>query len=207
MNEIITKQLKSYPNFKKQARIAYYEAIPLKQVHIDTAFWQTSGELNSPKIPILCVVDVATRYTRFFVQERKNDSVKDFLTVFINAVKELFPETASEMLLITDGAPELKINDTLAGVTVHSKISKGINKAVLAEVSIRKARAILREMELKLNLKNIEDGTSFKIKQSNLQAVLNLVQDRINTKAKIREPKPQLLTHHQPSTLATRSLR
>jgi hypothetical protein len=160
-----------------------------------------------PKIPILCVVDVATRYTRFFVQERKNDSVKDFLTVFINAVKELFPETASEMLLITDGAPELKINDTLAGVTVHSKISKGINKAVLAEVSIRKARAILREMELKLNLKNIEDGTSFKIKQSNLQAVLNLVQDRINTKAKIREPKPQLLTHHQPSTSATRSSR
>jgi hypothetical protein len=65
--------------------------------------------------------------------------------VFINAVKELFPETASEMLLITDGAPELKINDTLVGVTVHSKISKGINKAVLAEVSIRKARAILRE--------------------------------------------------------------
>jgi hypothetical protein len=45
-------------------------------------------------------------------------------------------------------------------------------------------------LELKLNLKNIEDGTSFKIKQSNLQAVLNLVQDRINTKAKIREPKP-----------------
>jgi hypothetical protein len=71
--------------------------------------------------------------------------------------------------------------------------SKGTNKAVIAEVGIRKARAILREMELKLNLKNIETGSSWKIEKSNLAAILTLVQDRINLKAKIREPKPQLL--------------
>jgi hypothetical protein len=151
-----------------------------------------------PKIPILCVVDVATRYTRFFVQERKNDSVKDFLTVFINAVKELFPETASEMLLITDGAPELKINDTLAGVTVHSKISKGINKAVLAEVSIRKARAILREMELKLNLKTLRMGL---VSRSNSPTSrLSSTLSRIESTPRLRSANPN------PSSLLTTSL-
>jgi hypothetical protein len=94
------------------------------------------------------------------------------------------------MLLITDGAQELKVNAEVGDVTVRTKISKGTNKAVIAEVGIRKARAILREMELKLNLKNIETGSSWKIEKSNLAAILTLVQDRINLKAKIREPKP-----------------
>jgi hypothetical protein len=43
-----------------------------------------------------------------------------------------------------------------------SNIYQQINKAVLAEVAIRQARAILREFELALNLKNIEEGTELK---------------------------------------------
>lgn len=190
MNEIIAKQLKAYPNFKKQARIGYFEYIPLKQVHMDTAFWQTSGELNNPKIPILCIVDVATRFTKFYVQTRKNENIKGFLADFITTVRETFPTVADNMLLITDGAKELKVDAEVSDVTVRTKVSRGINKAVLGEVGIRKARAILREMELKLNLKNIETGSSWKIEKSNLTAILTLVQDRINLKAKIRKPKP-----------------
>jgi hypothetical protein len=190
MNDIISKQLKAFPRFKKQARIGYYEAIPLTQVHMDTAFWQTSGELNGKKVPILCIVDVATRFTCYFVQRSKNDSIKTFFADFIEAVKSKFPNVSSEILLITDGARELRINEDISGHTVRTKVSTGINKAVLAEVSIRKARAILRDFELKLNLRNIEEGTSYRINASNLQAVLDLVQTRVNEKAKIRKPKP-----------------
>jgi hypothetical protein len=92
LNEIITKQIKSYPSFKKQARIGYFETVPLKQVHMDTAFWQTSGELNTQKVPILCIVDVATRFTKFYVQTRKNENIKGFLTDFITSVSETFPQ-------------------------------------------------------------------------------------------------------------------
>lgn len=190
LNEIITKQLKSYPSFKKQARIGYFESVPLKQVHMDTAFWQTSGELNTQKVPILCIVDVATRFTKFYVQTRKNENIKGFLADFIISVREKFPTATDNMLLITDGARELNVNAEIGNVTVRTRVSRGINKAVLAEVGIRKTRAILREMELKLNLKNIETGSSWKIEKSNLAAILTQVQDRINLKAKIRKPKP-----------------
>ena len=190
MNDIISKQLRSYPNFKKQARIGYYESIPLTQVHMDTAFWQTSGELNGKKVPILCIVDVATRFTCYFVQKSKNDSIKSFFADFIEGVKSKFPNVSNEILLITDGARELRINEDVAGHAVRTKVSTGINKAVLAEVSIRKARAILRDFELKLNLRNIEEGSTYRINGSNLQAVLNLVQTKVNEKAKIRDPKP-----------------
>lgn len=192
LNEIISKQLKSYPNFKKQARIGYFESTPLKQVHIDTAFWQPSGELNVKKTPFLVIVDVATRYTGFYVQDKKNQNIRGFLGEFCQEVKKKFPTTTKEMLLITDGAPELKLSGEIAEINVQSKVSKGINKAVLAEVAIRQARAILREFELALNLKNIENGTDYRINGSNLKEVLAIVQDRINLKAKLREPKPSV---------------
>lgn len=190
LNQIISKQLKSYPNFKKQARIGYYESVPLKQVHMDTMFWQSTGGLNQKKVPILCIVDVATRFTMFFIQTKKSDTIKKFVGQFIDTVKKKFKNTSNKMLLITDGASELKVSANLSNVQVESKISRGINKAVIAEVGIRKARAILREYELKINLRNLEEGLNDRIDPTNIVEVFQLVQDEINTKAKIRKPKP-----------------
>lgn len=187
--DIITKQLKSYPNFKKQARISYYETIPLKQVHMDTMFWQSTGVLGAKKIPILCIVDVATRYTMYFIQTKKSDNIKKFLTEFINAVKKKFKTKTDKMILITDGAKELKVSDTLSKIQVETKISKGINKAVLAEVGIRKSRAILRDFELKLNVRNLETGGNDRINGSNIKEIFQLIQDQVNQKAKLREPR------------------
>lgn len=190
--EIITKQLKSYPKFKKQARIGYFASLPLEQVHMDTMFWQRSGELDSKKTPILCIVDVATRYTMYFVQQTKNDSVKNYLTEFIRSVKAKWKPTAKKMLLITDGARELQVSAKLDNVQVETKISRGINKAVLAEVGIRKARAILRDYELRINVNNLETGRNppYRIENSNLPEIFELLQEQVNLKAKIRKPKP-----------------
>lgn len=88
----------------------------------------------------------------FFVQTKKSENVKGFLAEFIKSLKKKFKTKTKQMILITDGAKELKINETLHKTEVQAKVSTGINKAVLAEVSIRKARAILREFELFLNL-------------------------------------------------------
>lgn len=193
MEEIISKQLRAYPNFKKQARIGYFEEIPLKQVHLDTMFWQTTGVdgEKSTLIPILCIVDVATRYTRYYPQKTKSDSIKNFLENFIKAVKKIWKKTSSEMVLITDGAPEFKqLRDvTLAGVRVRAKESTGINKAVIAEVGIRKARAILREIEVTGNVKGIFEDKPFRIDRANLKEILERVETQLNKKAKIRKRK------------------
>lgn len=197
MEEIITKQLLSFPNFKKQSRIGYFEEIPLKQVHIDTMFWQTSGELDikegqkSTLIPILCIVDVATRYTCYYPQKTKSDSIKNFLEDFIKSTKEKFKKTSSEMILITDGAPEFKHlkNIVLDKVNVNAKESTGINKAVLAEVGIRKARSILRGIEVSGNVKNIFEDSDFRIDQKNLRKILVKIESKVNEKAKLRKRK------------------
>jgi hypothetical protein len=157
---------------------------------MDTMFWQSTGGLNQKKIPILCIIDVAMRFTMFFIQSKKSDSIKGFLKEFIKTVKKKFKTKTDKMILITDGARELKVSAKIEKIQVESKISRGINKAVLAEVSIRKSRAILREFELKLNIRNLEEGTKDKIDKSNVREVFVLIQDEINTKAKIREPKP-----------------
>lgn len=191
LNTIISKQLKSYPIFKRQARIAYFSKSPLMQVHIDTMFWQASGgEIGAKKIPILVIVDVATRYTCFFVQTKKSESIPQFLEIFIKAVKSKWKKCSKKMLLITDGARELKVNQEIDKVQVKSKISKGLNKAVLAEVAIRKARAILRDYELKLNLRNLQEGKNDHIDSSNIKEIFKLVEEQINLKAKIRKLKP-----------------
>lgn len=197
MEDIISKQLRAYPKFKKQARIGYFEEVPLKQVHIDTMFWQTSGELDieegqkSTLIPILCIVDVATRYTRYYHQKNKSDSIKDFMENFIKSVKQKWKTTSTEMILITDGAPEFKFlrHITIDNVNIHAKESTGINKAVLAEVGIRKARAILREIEVTGNVKNILEDGSFRIDATNLGGILTRIEESVNKKAKIRTRK------------------
>ena len=197
MESIIRKQLLAYPNVKKQARIGYFEQYPLKQVHIDTMFWQTSGELSiesgqkSTLIPILCIVDVATRYTRYYQQKKKSETIKLFLENFIEDVKDKFPVVSRKMTLVSDGAPEFKAlkHIKLGGIDITGHLSTGINKAVLAEVSIRQARAILREFEVQGNIKNLVEGTDFRIDSDNLQAILQMIEERINAKARIRKRK------------------
>lgn len=198
MQDIIRKQLLSYPKFKKHARIGYFEEIPLKQVHIDTMFWQTAGELDvdvdqkSTLIPILCVVDVATRYTKYYPQKKKSDDIKSHLESFIKEMKQLYPDkTSSNMILVTDGAPEFKALKSfkLSGVNIKSHLSTGINKAVLAEVSIRKARVILREIEVLANVTNVLKNTNTRIEQSNIHEVFEMIEKQINAKAKIRKRK------------------
>ena len=189
--EIITKQLNLFPNFKKQARIGYFEDIPLKQVHIDTMFWQVANAPDHPKIPILCIVDVATRFTHYRVQTKKSENIKGFLSEFIDEVREKWPNSSDKMILVTDGAPEFKnLSGTNNKVEIKLHLSKGINKAVLAEVGIRKVRAVLRTMEMMMNVNNIKNGIEQKIDKENLPKILTVVQSRINLKAKIREKKP-----------------
>lgn len=188
--ETITKQLNSYPNFKKQARIGYFEDVPLKQVHIDTMFWQVTNASDKPKIPILCIVDVATRFTHYRVQTKKSENIKGFLSDFIDDVRTKWPQTSEEMILVTDGAPEFKsLSGENNGVEIKTHLSKGINKAVLAEVSVRKARAILREMETAMNVNNIEKGGNQRIDESNIVKIFSIIQDQVNKKAKIRKRK------------------
>ena len=192
--EVITKQLNSYPNFKKQARIGFFSNLPLEQVHIDTMFWQISDAPGHPKIPILCVVDVGTRFTMYFVQTKKSENIKGFLGEFIDAVKTKWIKSSDNMLLVTDGAPEFKnLGGLNNGVQIKVHISKGINKAVLAEVAIRKARAILRTMETMMNVNNIKHGILQKIDETNITKIFLLIQTRVNLKAKLREPKPPVL--------------
>ena len=189
--QVISQQLNSYPNFKKQARIGYFSSLPLEQVHIDTMFWQVHNAPDRPKIPILCIVDVATRFTQYFVQTKKSENIKGFLGEFIDAVKTKWPITSPEMVLVTDGAPEFKnLGGLNNGVQIKLHLSKGINKAVLAEVAIRKARAILRTMETMMNVNNLQHGINQKIDESNIKKIFLIIQTRVNLKAKLREPKP-----------------
>ena len=189
--EVISKQLNSYPNFKKQARIGYFSDIPLEQVHLDTMFWQISDAPGHPKVPILCIVDVATRFTMYFVQTKKSENIKGYLAKFIDAVKSKWAKTSDKMVLVTDGAPEFKgLTGLNNGVQIKLHLSKGINKAVLAEVSIRKARAILRTMETKININNLQHGINQKIDETNLPKIFLIIQNQVNLKAKLREPKP-----------------
>ena len=195
LQDIITKQLNKYPVFKKQARIGYYEKIPLKQVHMDTMFWQVVE--TDYKIPILCLVDVATRFTMYFVQTKKSENIKGFLSEFIDQVKARW-SVSSEMILVTDGAPEFKsIHGKINGIDVKLHLSTGINKAVLAEVGIRKARAILRKIETRMNVDNILEGSKGKIDESNIAIIFEIVQQSINQKARLRSP-PETV-EYQPS--------
>lgn len=191
MEEIISKQLKRYPIFKKKARHSYYSDKLLEQIHLDHFFWQPSGVLNAGKTPVLVICDVATRFRLYFVQTRKNDSLKKCLKTFVKKIKKQFKNSipANECLVITDGAKELAIDEEILGIRFKSQISKGINKAVLAEVAIRQARGSLRDFELKLNLKNISSGTKYRIDESNLQEILDIIQDQANLKAKFKKKK------------------
>jgi hypothetical protein len=95
------------------------------------------------------------------------------------------------MILVTDGGPEFKnIKGTINDIVVTPHLSTGINKAVLAEVSIRKARAILRKVETLLNIDNIINNSKNMINESNMSFIFDQIQETIHKKAGIRQPKP-----------------
>ena len=88
MNRLIAKQLKSYPKLDKALRISYFEPTPGNQVHMDTMFWKESGLTgNANPIPILVIVDVATRFTKIFIQKSKNENVHAHYLVIMSALE------------------------------------------------------------------------------------------------------------------------
>jgi hypothetical protein len=188
MNRIIAKQLKSYPKLDKQLRIAYYEPTPGNQIHMDTMFWQESGAKdNANPIPILVIVDVATRFTKIYIQKTKNEKVLEHYKDFKKHLKKRFPRTVASSILITDGAKELA-SPFKDEKNVYQKVSTGINKAVLAEAKIRQLRQILRSVELDLNMKNLSDDKEMRIDMKGLETIRALVEDKINESAYQREP-------------------
>lgn len=190
LEEIVAKQLSSYPKTRKRLRMAYYEAKPLAQIHADTMFWNVVRAKGEAQIPILVIVDVATRYTRFFLQARKNDSVRDHVKTFLTEVAERFhaSDVSGKTVLVTDGAKELAIKGLR---DVRHKVSTGLNKAVLAEVAIRQARVVLREWELEIDLENLANGTEKRIDRENLPEILAEIETKINAKARVREPREE----------------
>ena len=192
MNRLIAKQLKSYPQLDKALRIGYFEPTPGNQVHMDTMFWKESGLTgNANPIPILVIVDVATRFTKIYIQKAKNDNVLAHYRDFKKALKKRFPRTVMSTILVTDGAKELAL-PFKDDPDVYHKLSTGINKAVLAEAKIRQIRQILRSVELDLNMTNLSKDKELRIDREGLETIRALVEEKMNQDAYQRlRPKPK----------------
>lgn len=191
MQRIISNQLKSFPTLEKGLRISYYSPTPGKEIHMDTGFWQPSGEPNQNLVPILIIVDVCTRFTKIFIQTRKNENVESHYNTFLKALKARFPkQVAKKQLLVTDGAKELSKPFKNSSTVTH-KVSTGINKAVLAESKIRQLRAILRDVELRLNVNNIAKDRHVTINAKTLHKISSSLEAKINKNAAIR-PRPKV---------------
>lgn len=190
MEKIITKQLSSYPKLDKAARISYFEPTPGNQVHVDTMFWNVSGLTgNQNPLPILVFVDVATRFTKIYLQKSKNDNVLNHYKDFKRKLRKRFPRTAAATVLVSDGAKELS-QPFKDYKEVYHRVSTGINKAVLAEAKIRQIRQILRTVELELNVNNLETDSENRIDRKALEKILPLVEEKINQSAYQRQQKP-----------------
>lgn len=190
--KISAKQLLSYPKTGKMLTIKFYEQYVGRQIQMDTLFWKPveSQEL----IPILCIVDAATRYTRFFLQDRKNDRVSEFLKEFI---KDLFirykkGRTKEFIHIETDGARELvpKFKEIFNRKVTH-KVSPNINKAMLAEVAIRRLRKVFRDIEANLEMHYLKSGKLIKIDRKTLPDYIKQAEEILNKTAGVRK-KPKL---------------
>lgn len=190
MNEIIEKQLNAVPNLKRLKRVAYYEPRAGNQVHMDTMFWNESGVKDVKLIPILVIVDIATRFTKYYIQENKNEKVLEHYEDFKKELTKRFPEANPKTTLITDAANELAL-PFKKHPDVKRKVSTGMNKAVMAETKIGQIRRKLRAIELDLNVANINDDTEVRITREMLELILPDLTDDINIKAK-QQPKPKV---------------
>lgn len=194
MNQTIAEQLARVPDLKKLSRIAYYEDTPGKQIHMDTMFWNSSGESATKLVPILVIVDVATKFVQYYQQETKNEKVLEHYTDFKAQLTKRFPNTTEDSLIITDDAKELAA-PFKKHPHVRQKVSTGMNKAALAEVKIAQLRKRLRAIELELNINNVKDDIELRINKETLPLILPDLTYDINIKAKQMErpkdPGPQ----------------
>ena len=188
MEDVIIKQLQSYPNFKKRARISYYSSIPLEQVHVDTLFYQPPASTKRDLTPILVICDVATRFTKFYPQKSKNDGILTHLEDFKKLVKNRFKKVAEKTVVISDNAREFTAAFKKDQNLTH-KVSTSINKAVLAEVKIRQFRSILRKFELARNIASISENEVKPFTKNDLEKIIAKTEEYLNTKAKIKPPK------------------
>jgi hypothetical protein len=188
MEAVITKQLQSYPNFKKRARISYYSGVPLEQVHVDTLFYQPPATTKREMTPILVFCDVATRFTKFYPQSRKNERILEHFKDFRKLVKARFKSVAKTTVLISDNAREFTAAFKKEPTVVH-KVSTSINKAVLAEVKIRQFRSILRKFELAHNIASIADNVVKPFTKADLETIIAKTEAQLNAKAKLKPPK------------------
>lgn len=172
--------------------ISFYESTPGKQIQIDTFFFKKTDSKDG-LIPILTVVDVATRYTRFYLQKAKNDPHASVLVKqFIDELELKFP-TTKDITVVSDDAKELVVKGKHGEYNITHKLATSFNKAVLAENAIRLARLYLRKIEARFEMLILKDESQFnkyKINESNLQMILDKIANKINLKAKIRkQPK------------------
>lgn len=184
--EIIEEQLNVPYKPNLANRISYYEAVPLKQVHMDTAFF-TLPLVKNLTIPVLVIVDVATKYVRYYKQNAKNDNVSNNLKKFMDEVKKVFKDVgvSKETVLITDGALELVVKD-IPGVTHKFSVSK--NKAAIAESAIMRARREFRKKENKANILNIRDGKELHYPtRANFQKFLDEISTKLNETAGVKK--------------------
>ena len=189
MNEIIEKQIRAVPNLKRLKRVAFYEPRAGNQIHMDTMFWAESGVKDSKLIPILVIVDVATRFTQYHLQTTKNEHVLKHLTSFRTALKEMFPNANPYSVVMTDGARELAAA-LREDKTLKHKVSSSMNKAVLAEMAIARIRKKLRSIELALNVRNLQQDEEHHINYDALKVLLPAITEEFNLKAKQKE-EPQ----------------
>lgn len=191
-SEIARKQLLKYPKTGNMLKMHYYESVVLKQIHMDTLFWDAIESGDEALIPILAIVDTATRYTKYYVQQAKNDRVREFLQDFIDEAESTFPddEIATNITLYTDGAKELIVKGVISNKTITHKVSPNINKAVLAEVAIRKLRGYLRKIEARLETDYLVGDQPLKIlNRESLSKFIPLLETHMNSNAKVY-PEP-----------------
>lgn len=157
------------PNLKK--RTSYYESKPLRQIQIDTAFFTLPNEKGI--IPVLVIVDDATKYVRYYKQARKNESIARHLKSFMKEVRSKFKNSAKETIIITYGVRELVMKN-IPNVKHYVSTSKnGVESA------IARARRVFHKME------NEADVT-----KTNFQKMLDNISKTVNKNVKYEIDTP-----------------
>ena len=183
MENIISDQLnKRSKSIHKMKTIAYYETIPLKQIHMDTFFYR--NDILYYEYPFLIIVDVATKYINIIPQKRKNENIVTHVDSYCKKVQLKFNtaiKDSKKITIITDGAKEFNVLKK----KYNHKVSVSINKAAMAESYIARVKFLVRKIVLEHYIKNIYEGEIKKIPESELLTILATVEREINKRSKI----------------------